>query len=207
MLPRCHPAMVEPGWLLSPPGRPYLASILHKNQRRVFGETPTAFPNPPPRKPQTPQKPHTSPFFSHPSLFPPPKGCWSAPRCPPPSVSPRSPTNSSCRDAAGWAKRRWWQRWLGAPRPLCTERHWVWRGDVGGLGVTVWEGHGGDAECNGGIRAQRGNMGLVGCAVSWHGGGHRRGMLGVMVWWGAQTWDPWGAWCHGVVGTAGIWGL
>ncbi|XP_065594144.1 ciliogenesis and planar polarity effector 2 [Cyrtonyx montezumae] len=29
--------MVEPGWLLSPPGRPYLASILHKNQRRVFG--------------------------------------------------------------------------------------------------------------------------------------------------------------------------
>lgn len=29
--------MVEPGWLLSPPGRPFLASILHKNQRRVFG--------------------------------------------------------------------------------------------------------------------------------------------------------------------------
>ncbi|NWH69145.1 CPLN2 protein, partial [Geococcyx californianus] len=32
-----------PGWLLSPPGRPYLDSILHKNQRRVFGllERPT----------------------------------------------------------------------------------------------------------------------------------------------------------------------
>ncbi|XP_068514402.1 ciliogenesis and planar polarity effector 2 isoform X1 [Anas acuta] len=29
--------MVEPGWLLSPAGRPYLASVLHKNQRRVFG--------------------------------------------------------------------------------------------------------------------------------------------------------------------------
>ncbi|NWY48961.1 CPLN2 protein, partial [Sylvia atricapilla] len=26
-----------PGWLLSPAGRPYLDSILHKNQRRVFG--------------------------------------------------------------------------------------------------------------------------------------------------------------------------
>ncbi|NXW55120.1 CPLN2 protein, partial [Eurystomus gularis] len=25
-----------PGWLLSPAGRPYLDSILHKNQRRVF---------------------------------------------------------------------------------------------------------------------------------------------------------------------------
>ncbi|XP_066838228.1 ciliogenesis and planar polarity effector 2 [Anser cygnoides] len=35
--------MVEPGWLLTPAGRPYLASILHKNQRRVFGllERPT----------------------------------------------------------------------------------------------------------------------------------------------------------------------
>ncbi|XP_005061633.2 PREDICTED: REM2- and Rab-like small GTPase 1 [Ficedula albicollis] len=28
---------LEPGWLLSPAGRPYLDSILHKNQRRVFG--------------------------------------------------------------------------------------------------------------------------------------------------------------------------
>ncbi|XP_058711207.1 ciliogenesis and planar polarity effector 2 isoform X2 [Poecile atricapillus] len=27
---------LEPGWLLSPAGRPYLDSILHKNQRRVF---------------------------------------------------------------------------------------------------------------------------------------------------------------------------
>ncbi|NXB12268.1 CPLN2 protein, partial [Cnemophilus loriae] len=26
-----------PGWLLSPAGRTYLDSILHKNQRRVFG--------------------------------------------------------------------------------------------------------------------------------------------------------------------------
>ncbi|NXV77295.1 CPLN2 protein, partial [Atlantisia rogersi] len=26
-----------PGWLLSPSGRPYLDSILQKNQRRVFG--------------------------------------------------------------------------------------------------------------------------------------------------------------------------
>lgn len=30
--------VLEPGWLLSPPARPYLDSILHKNQRRVFGE-------------------------------------------------------------------------------------------------------------------------------------------------------------------------
>ncbi|XP_065711127.2 ciliogenesis and planar polarity effector 2 [Patagioenas fasciata] len=29
--------VLEPGWLLSPPARPYLDSILHKNQRRVFG--------------------------------------------------------------------------------------------------------------------------------------------------------------------------
>ncbi|XP_071623399.1 LOW QUALITY PROTEIN: ciliogenesis and planar polarity effector 2 [Heliangelus exortis] len=28
---------LEAGWLLSPPARPYLDSILHKNQRRVFG--------------------------------------------------------------------------------------------------------------------------------------------------------------------------
>uniref|UniRef100_A0A8C5JEN3 Ciliogenesis and planar polarity effector 2 n=1 Tax=Junco hyemalis TaxID=40217 RepID=A0A8C5JEN3_JUNHY len=28
---------LEPGWLLSPAGRPYLDSIVHKNQRRVFG--------------------------------------------------------------------------------------------------------------------------------------------------------------------------
>ncbi|KAM6296241.1 ciliogenesis and planar polarity effector 2 [Aegotheles albertisi] len=28
---------LEPGWLLSPAGRPYLDSILQKNQRRVFG--------------------------------------------------------------------------------------------------------------------------------------------------------------------------
>ncbi|XP_039553429.1 ciliogenesis and planar polarity effector 2 isoform X2 [Passer montanus] len=28
---------LEPGWLLSPAGRPYLDSILHKNQRRTFG--------------------------------------------------------------------------------------------------------------------------------------------------------------------------
>ncbi|XP_063273480.1 ciliogenesis and planar polarity effector 2 isoform X2 [Prinia subflava] len=28
---------LEPGWLLSPAGRPYLDSILHKNRRRVFG--------------------------------------------------------------------------------------------------------------------------------------------------------------------------
>ncbi|NWR95957.1 CPLN2 protein, partial [Xiphorhynchus elegans] len=26
-----------PGWLLSPPARPYLDSLLHRNQRRVFG--------------------------------------------------------------------------------------------------------------------------------------------------------------------------
>lgn len=31
---------LEPGWLLSPAGRPYLDSILHKNQRKVFGECP-----------------------------------------------------------------------------------------------------------------------------------------------------------------------
>ncbi|NXO13772.1 CPLN2 protein, partial [Oriolus oriolus] len=35
-----------PGWLLSPAGRPYLDSILHKNQRRAFGEAPR-----PPRDP------------------------------------------------------------------------------------------------------------------------------------------------------------
>uniref|UniRef100_H0YUV9 Ciliogenesis and planar polarity effector 2 n=1 Tax=Taeniopygia guttata TaxID=59729 RepID=H0YUV9_TAEGU len=28
---------LEPGWLLSPAGRPYLDSIVHKNQRRAFG--------------------------------------------------------------------------------------------------------------------------------------------------------------------------
>ncbi|NWH70457.1 CPLN2 protein, partial [Piaya cayana] len=35
------------GWLLSPPGRPYLASILRKNQRRLFGllERPTLPPS------------------------------------------------------------------------------------------------------------------------------------------------------------------
>lgn len=30
--------VLEPGWLLSPAGRPYRDSILQKNQRRVFGE-------------------------------------------------------------------------------------------------------------------------------------------------------------------------
>ncbi|XP_059685819.1 ciliogenesis and planar polarity effector 2-like [Gavia stellata] len=30
-------SVLEPGWLLSPAGRPYLDSILQKNQRRVFG--------------------------------------------------------------------------------------------------------------------------------------------------------------------------
>ncbi|KAM6241060.1 ciliogenesis and planar polarity effector 2 [Porphyrio hochstetteri] len=30
-------SVLEPGWLLSPSGRPYLDSILQKNQRRVFG--------------------------------------------------------------------------------------------------------------------------------------------------------------------------
>ncbi|XP_061869010.1 ciliogenesis and planar polarity effector 2 [Colius striatus] len=30
-------SVLEPGWLLSPAGRPYLDSILHKNRRRVFG--------------------------------------------------------------------------------------------------------------------------------------------------------------------------
>ncbi|NXH18178.1 CPLN2 protein, partial [Bucco capensis] len=36
-----------PGWLLSPAGRPYLDSIFHKNQRRVFGllERPVLAPN------------------------------------------------------------------------------------------------------------------------------------------------------------------
>ncbi|XP_037236776.1 ciliogenesis and planar polarity effector 2 isoform X2 [Falco rusticolus] len=29
--------VLEPGWLLSPAGRPYRDSILHKNRRRVFG--------------------------------------------------------------------------------------------------------------------------------------------------------------------------
>ncbi|NXF25734.1 CPLN2 protein, partial [Rhodinocichla rosea] len=41
-----------PGWLLSPAGRPYLDSILHKNQRRVFGACPPCAPQPgsqPPR--------------------------------------------------------------------------------------------------------------------------------------------------------------
>lgn len=37
---------LEPGWLLSSAGRPYLDSILHKNQRRVFGGCPS------PRAPQ-----------------------------------------------------------------------------------------------------------------------------------------------------------
>lgn len=36
---------LEPGWLLSPAGRPYLDSILHKNQRRAFGECPPAPPS------------------------------------------------------------------------------------------------------------------------------------------------------------------
>ncbi|NXI05939.1 CPLN2 protein, partial [Pachycephala philippinensis] len=31
-----------PGWLLSAAGRPYLDCILHKNQRRAFGECPRA---------------------------------------------------------------------------------------------------------------------------------------------------------------------
>ncbi|KAM6312806.1 ciliogenesis and planar polarity effector 2 isoform 2-T2 [Podargus strigoides] len=30
-------SVLEPGWLLSPAGRPYLDSIFQKNQRRVFG--------------------------------------------------------------------------------------------------------------------------------------------------------------------------
>ncbi|XP_050178365.1 LOW QUALITY PROTEIN: ciliogenesis and planar polarity effector 2 [Myiozetetes cayanensis] len=30
-------SQLERGWLLSPPGRPYLESLLHKNRRRVFG--------------------------------------------------------------------------------------------------------------------------------------------------------------------------
>ncbi|XP_030363745.1 ciliogenesis and planar polarity effector 2 [Strigops habroptila] len=39
--------VLEPGWLLSPAARPYLSSILHKNQRRVFGllERPALPPN------------------------------------------------------------------------------------------------------------------------------------------------------------------
>ncbi|NWT19540.1 CPLN2 protein, partial [Vireo altiloquus] len=45
-----------PGWLLSPPGRPYLDSILHKNRRRAFGECP---PRPPARGPGgVPRAPH-----------------------------------------------------------------------------------------------------------------------------------------------------
>ncbi|NWR98463.1 CPLN2 protein, partial [Motacilla alba] len=35
-----------PGWLLSPAGRPYLDSILHKNRRRVFGACPPCAPQP-----------------------------------------------------------------------------------------------------------------------------------------------------------------
>ncbi|XP_052648360.1 ciliogenesis and planar polarity effector 2 [Harpia harpyja] len=40
-------SVLEPGWLLSPAGRPYLDSIFPKNQRRVFGllERPALPPN------------------------------------------------------------------------------------------------------------------------------------------------------------------
>lgn len=40
-------SVLEPGWLLSPAGRPYLDSIFPKNQRRVFGEAHT-LPSPTP---------------------------------------------------------------------------------------------------------------------------------------------------------------
>ena len=175
MLPRCPPAMVEPGWLLSPPGRPFLASILHKNQRRVFGETPQR-PQTPHVIPKPPPKPHLPLFPPPPPFLPPPQGCWSAPRCPPPSVSPRPPTNSSCRDAAVWAKRRWWQRCLGAPRPLRTARRWVRRGGGGGA-VGTWgdrcRGVGGTegtwglwgARVNGIIGTREGDVGFMGCSV------------------------------------------
>lgn len=48
---------LELGWLLSPAGRPYLDSILHKNQRRVFGACPPCAPQPgsqPPRMTPSP---------------------------------------------------------------------------------------------------------------------------------------------------------
>lgn len=75
--------MVEPGWLLSPPGRPYLASILHKNQRRVFGETLQRSPTPPPRQPQTAPNASHIPFFSHPPPPLPPPGLLERPALPP----------------------------------------------------------------------------------------------------------------------------
>ncbi|NWI52330.1 CPLN2 protein, partial [Calyptomena viridis] len=61
-----------PGWLLSPPGRPYLDSILHKERRRVFGETPA---RPPPRN--TGVSPPKNPF---PVAFP---GLLERPALPP----------------------------------------------------------------------------------------------------------------------------
>ncbi|NXJ85131.1 CPLN2 protein, partial [Trogon melanurus] len=56
-----------PGWLLSPDGRPYLDSILRKNQRRLFGEPPSA---PPPLKTgcQHPKKPDPH-LSTHPALL------------------------------------------------------------------------------------------------------------------------------------------
>lgn len=74
--------MVEPGWLLSPPGRPYLASILHKNQRRVFGETLQRSPTPPTSTPNRPKR-LTHPLLLPPSPSPSPPGLLERPALPP----------------------------------------------------------------------------------------------------------------------------
>ncbi|NXE43433.1 CPLN2 protein, partial [Ptilorrhoa leucosticta] len=52
-----------PGWLLSPAGRPYLDSILHKNQRRAFGECPSRAP------PERAVSPPASPRAPSPGLL------------------------------------------------------------------------------------------------------------------------------------------
>ncbi|KAL2296681.1 hypothetical protein Nmel_016017 [Mimus melanotis] len=102
---------LEPGWLLSPAGRPYLDSILHKNQRRVFGGCPPCAPQAGVSAPQ-----------NHPE--PPPQVCWSARRCRLPWLSPLSPTNSSWRGEAASGRQRWWPGWGGPPRPPPTTRPW-----------------------------------------------------------------------------------
>lgn len=69
-------SVLEPGWLLSPAGRPYLDSIFPKNQRRVFGEAhtlPSPTPPPPPKWGcQHPKKTSTPPpgLLERPALPP-----------------------------------------------------------------------------------------------------------------------------------------
>ena len=127
--------MVEPGWLLSPPGRPFLASILHKNQRRVFGETPQR-PQTPPRDPQTAPKTSPSPPSPPPPFPPTPPGLLERPALPPALSVPTATYKLFVSGRSGVGKTALVAALLGSPAPTS---HRETLGTAGG-----WGGRGGD---------------------------------------------------------------